>query len=241
MRTNIAAKNTRVRPVDLHKQLEAAAGQEQERRARGKGDPREADVERDAGGDDDDLRGNHHGEEDQGRQRTAAPGRGSRIGSSTWLSSLSWNSFGNARYGVLIQVRARLTSGRQTEVEEELPERVGHLRVKRDEEILLRLPMGLMTLPVVTANASASRSSVGDIPCFRAKYRTSGVPMTAMVSFHQERREETPAPRSSGRHELPCLSACGRRGDRRGRGAARSPAAQRRRRTCRRGRASRQD
>ena len=43
--------------------------------------------------------------------------------------------------------------------------------------------MGLMTLPVVMANARQSRSSFGEIMFLRAKSSMMGVPMMARVSF----------------------------------------------------------
>ncbi len=43
--------------------------------------------------------------------------------------------------------------------------------------------MGLMTLPVVIPKAREKSMSLGEIPYFREKRRTSGVPMIARVSF----------------------------------------------------------
>ena len=43
--------------------------------------------------------------------------------------------------------------------------------------------MGLVTLPMVTANARESSMSLGEILCALARWRTSGVPIIAIVSF----------------------------------------------------------
>src|SRR3990172_3961145 len=45
------------------------------------------------------------------------------------------------------------------------------------------LPMGLATLPIVTAKASESNKALGGIADFLARDRTTGVPMMARVSF----------------------------------------------------------
>lgn len=44
-------------------------------------------------------------------------------------------------------------------------------------------PIGLMTLPIVTANAKERSRSFGEILCFLAKYNMRRVPIMASVSF----------------------------------------------------------
>ena len=56
------------------------------------------------------------------------------------------------------------------------------------------MPIGLITLPIVTAKASDSSRILGCVLDFRAKDSTTGVPMIASVSFIKK-AEKIPIPK----------------------------------------------
>jgi len=68
------------------------------------------------------------------------------------------------------------------------------------------LPIGLITLPIVTEKANASNSSFGRIPVFLAICNTTGVPIIASVSFIRK-ADSRPAPNNIRSNRLSAVLA----------------------------------